>query len=192
MADDKISTSSSALQLSSIWFLTSSLWYIDRRTGVKRRPCSSSSFTLLQKKKKKKKEYHRSTYHIRKKRKKEVCKYLPEALWDFISLQTKKLKTVKEERTTTKRGAKNVRANEYLFKTSIKQYGGHTGRQISEGDSSQNIAKGLLGSSLSFCLWSMEKAFISYQREKNRQGKAETKDREREPTTRRRLASSRM
>lgn len=133
-----------------------------------------------------------------KKRKKEVCKYLPEALWDFISLQIKKLKTVKEERTTTKRGAKNVRANEYLFKTSIKQYGGHTGRQISKGDSSQNIAKGLLGSSLSFCLWSMEKAFISYQREKNSQGKGETKDRERlrervcVPTTRRRLASSRM
>ena len=45
----------------------------------------------------------------------------------------KKIKTVKEEPTTTKRGAKNVRANEYLFKTSIKQYGGQAGRQANLG-----------------------------------------------------------
>jgi hypothetical protein len=38
-------------------------------------------------------------------------------LWEFISPEIKKLKTVKEEPTTTKRGAKNARAKEYLFKT---------------------------------------------------------------------------
>lgn len=45
--------------------------------------------------------------------------------------EDKKIKNRERRTDDHKGGAKNVRANEYLFKTSIKQYGGHAGKSHS-------------------------------------------------------------
>lgn len=125
-----------SVKFSSIWILSNSLWYT--YTGVQvLSPFCIHALTIYIKKK-----MGTTRVHMKKKRKETVGKYLPKALWEFISLEIKKLKTVKEEPTTTKRGAKTW-GQKSIYTRHIKQYGGHAGRQISEGDSSQNIEKGL-------------------------------------------------
>lgn len=58
----------------------------------------------------------------------------------------KKIKTSKRRTDDHKKGSKEREGKRVFIQDIgyIKRYGGHTGRQISEGESSQNTAKGLL------------------------------------------------